>query len=217
MSQKKSNVKDPSSLDSKKKVIEEKTENPSWYHYLVILGGFALIFVVISMIINVYNSSQEIEIVDVLETDETYSYTHKVGNVSYTILLVEPLENLRKLNYVVEPNLLDILNTLSFKFSFGEYNGTDNGQVSLAATKLRKYLSLVHFITFEQEDFLSNITPSCDGSTKTNRIVTFEINSSISVSGVFEEENGCIRVISSNAIEFPYIMDYFIVSILQEK
>lgn len=206
----------------KKEVVVPEFENsddgsPSWYHYvivlLVIFGGIWIF----SFIINTYTSYSDVKVIDAVGQDETYSYTHKIGNITYNIELSMPLEELNKFNFEIQPNKLDILNTVSFTFSFGEYIGEDNGQVSLASTKLRRYLSLVHFIKFEQEDFISNLSPSCENSTINNRVVTFELNSTVSNSYVGEEENGCIRIIAKNPKEMPHLIDDFIVSLLKNE
>ncbi|MEC8338988.1 MAG: hypothetical protein VXZ40_00055 [Nanoarchaeota archaeon] len=213
-------------MSKKKDIVEKKSQNlpntqeeesPSWYHYVIILLVVFGVIWGISFLINMFDSTQELDVVDVInEQTQTYSYTHVVGNVTYSIELVDTLANLEKLDYPIEPNFMDILNTASFKFVFNEYNGSDNGQVTLSATKLRRYLSTVHFVRFDSDDFQTIDNLSCVNSTSVQRVVLFEVNSSLET-GVFEEENGCLRVVANRAIEMPYLMDLFIISILKDK
>jgi hypothetical protein len=198
-------------------LVSSDDESPSWYHYLTILliifGGIWLL----SFIVNTYTSYSDVEIIDAVNSTETYSYKKTIGNITYNIQLSMPLIELEKFNFIVEPDKLDILNTLSYTFSFNTYNGTDNGQVTLSATKLRRYLSLVHFAKFDEGDFAQSDVISCMNSTVNRRVVLFEIDPSIEVSSVLEDTNGCIRFVVNDAFEMPHLTDYFIVSLLNDE
>ncbi len=202
-------------LNSSKKNIEVDDE-PGFREYAIVLGVmFALFFLVYFSfeIYDKYSNPAEIDVLD--DSNNKYYYNYRVGNVTYNVEIAVPISELRKYEFIIEPTKLDILNTISFKFNTRLYSGED-GYVSVGAIKLNNVLSRIFFFDFEEEDFYTTNTTSCTNATSSHKIITFDINESVS-SGVYYENNNCIRVISTTAKEMPILVDYFVISLLEDE
>ena len=208
-----------SSLDKTEDLKENNLsdDEPSWYHYFLIILVLVGFFFIIHFLFEYYDSIGEVEIVDINNNSNSQKYFYKYtsGNITYNVELILPTNDLEKLDYLIEVNKLDILNTVSFKFIFGTYNGSDNGQVSLASIKLRRVLTDIFNYKFSKEDFITS-NSSCINSSNKFKEVVFEIDPSREPS-VLKEKNGCIHFIVREGTEFPYLTDYFILSLLKDE
>lgn len=198
----------------KSKPISEEKESPSWYHYAIILGVLVALVIVGTLISEWFYQSSEVDLNKTVNVNETFIYEYKKGNVTYNVHLGTSQTELEKYNFSIEPNRYDVLNTLNFRFSFDEYNGSDNGQVSMAAIKLRRFLSTVYNFKFDiNSSFHSTQNITCDNSTSSNKVVTF--NPRASESGVFLDSNGCVSINSTQPNLLPFVVDSFMIEIME--
>lgn len=196
-------------LEKKEEVLTEKKkidDEPSWYHYVIILGGLFLLIVGIYFLFEIFTPNQE-PTFDNLEDKPTFMYEHKVGDITYNIEFSTSFEKIKELNYSVPINENDLFNTQRFYFSFMQYNGTDNGQVTFSAIKLRRFLSSVYFFNFQPDQFVSYDNITCDNSTRTSRVVVFDIYSN--QTGIRGDENGCLYFESESPYELLELVDTF--------
>ena len=194
----------------KKEPVED--DEPSWYHYLTIILVIIGLFVGAYFIFEYVDSRSD---ADVGTGNKQYLYEHKVGKITYNIYFTVPISELEKLSYPVEVTERDLFNTASVRLSFQEYNGTDNGYVSVSAIKLRRFLDTVYHFSFEQENFAQFNETNCTNSTNLNRIVTFDPYQN--TTGVFvEEDSGCITFATQEADEMRVLVDYFIYETIRE-
>lgn len=210
----KNDVSDHKNL-SESKVNSDEKESPSWYHYAIILGVLVLLVLVGTFVSEWYYQNSEVDLNKTVDMNETYVYKFKKGNVTYNVQLGTSQTELEKFNFSIQPNKYDVLNTLNFRFSFDEYNGSDNGQVSMAAIKLRRFLSTVYNFKFDaNSSFQSTENITCANSTLNNKVVTFNPRSS--ESGVFLNSNGCLNINSTSPNLLPFVIDSFMVEIMED-
>lgn len=192
---------------------KDEGESPSWYHYLIILGILVFLVIVAILISEWYHQNSEVDLNKSVDLNDTYIYEFKKGNVTYNIHLGASTTDLEKYNFSIEPTKYDVLNTLNFRFSFDTYNGTDNGQVSIGAIKLRRFLSTVYNFNFAaNSSFYSTDELTCGNSTLNEKIVTF--NPRASNSGVFLDSNGCMMINSTSPNLLPFVVDSFMVKVM---
>jgi hypothetical protein len=187
----------------------DKEEEPSWYHYIIVIALFALIIYTGVLIFDYFDEGNKPQ--DGVKTEDYY-YKYKVGNITYNIEFTEPVTNISNLRYWSPITKEDLWNTADIKFSFNEYNGTDNGYVSISSIKLRRFLDNVFYFSFEEGDFVKYNETNCSHSTFANRVFTF--NPYSEREGVFVDENGCVIFEAKSAKEFPRVVDKFIYDII---
>ena len=212
--------KDPKVIVSKKEVEEDlkkkpikkkdpKEDEPSWYHYLIVLGAFFTVFAVIYFAFEIFDTQDANPQV----LTQTYPYEHKVGNVTYSINFHYPLEELLVTSYPIEVNEQDFFNSITMRIGFLEYNGTDNGRVTIASSKMVSLLKGVYHFQFPVERFVRfNETMSCLNSTSSDKILVY--NPYSNRNGVFIDENSCITVEATNADELVKVNDKFIFNLI---
>lgn len=205
-------IKKVEKVEAKK---EKENESPSWYHYVIVLGVFFLIGFVVYIGFEIYDKYSNPDIKDVFEDNSKLIYEYQREGVTYNLELDNSVETLERLNFSIQTQKIDILNTIDIIFSFDTYNGTDNGYVTRSSVKLKRFLDVVYFFQFDQGDFTTLDNLTCINSTKNNRIVTFTINSTRS--GVFEDENGCLSFESTTPQELPAVVDTFMIHIVEDK
>ena len=194
----------------------EDDEEPSWYHYVIVLavllGGLFLIL----FISDKFSSSDDlVPVENSSEYVSKYVYEHEIGKTKYNIQISLPTEDILALDYRNEISHFELLNTISYTFAFDTYNGTDNGFVTVSASKLRRFLSAVYFADFKNTSFQTLPNYSCANSTTSNRVIELRVNQN--ESGIFEDENGCIILSSTEAKTLPWVADYFMVTVLKDE
>jgi hypothetical protein len=200
------------------KVVEDKVEvdeEPSWYHYVIVLLVF---FAIVYGVFFLYHFFTVQSYEDVKNSEEyvaKYYYKHKIGNVTYNIQITLPEEDILNLKYHNDISHFDLLNSYKYTFLFENYTGGDNGFVTISSIKLRRFLSTIYFANFNNESFKEVPEISCKNSTFSKRVITFRVNQN--VSGIFEDENGCIIFSSRSAKELPLVVDYALLSVLKEE
>lgn len=205
-------------MSNKKKVSKEEEksqEQPSILHYLIVLGILVGGLFVFAFVFEFFADSTGPQLDRNATPEESYRYEFVRSNATYNIELSAPIEDINRYNFTIEPTRLEVLNTQSFTFSFDTYEGSDNGQVSMSAIKLRRFLDRVYFFNFDSnESFTTTDTFTCDNSTPQHRVVEFKPRAD--VSGVFSEDNGCFVVKSTQPNLMPFVIDDLLVSIMEE-
>lgn len=197
----------------KDKQKEEEDSQPSWYHYAIIFIVLGGIFGVMYFGFEYYSSISEDKNKSKLLID-LYDYPYVVGNTTYNIKFHYPIDELERANYVIEPDKYDILNTLNITRVFKEYNGTDNGKVIISASKLYSFINKVYHVDFT-DSARFNVT-SCDNSTMNSKVMVFDIYANRT--GVFfNEENGCIEVMSQIPEDLVLVSDKFIYEMIKNN
>ena len=207
-----------------KRAIEKEAESlpkeiesgePNWYHYVIVILVFLAVFGLIYVGFELYDKLNS-DPTSFTNVSEKYKYPYTVGNVTYNIYFNTRPENLLELNFTLEPSKLDILNTRELIFSFDEYNGSDNGKISVASSKLLSFFQRVYVFTFDPDvNFKLYNESNCSTSTMKNKVVLFEPYSN--VNGVFfNESNGCIEIKSTNIDEMMVVVDSLIFKLINQ-
>lgn len=203
-------------LSNEKKVSKKKVEDdePSWYHYVIVLLVIFGVFGVLYFVFEVYDSNSKVSGKDDLDDfAKTYNYPYKVGNVTYNIKFDYPVDEIVQGEVLIEPTKLDLLNTVRMHMVFYEYNGTDNGKVTVAATKFYSFFSNVYHMGFGENMMINE--SSCENSSLKDKVVVFDIYSDRT--GVFyDENNGCVRVESEKVEDFVLVLDSLLYSLVKE-
>lgn len=204
-------------IEKEVKAISKKIDDgePSWYHYVIIflvLGGILGVFYGGFEIYDKYYG-EEISF-DPLST--TFNYPYQVGNITYNIQMHYPIDEIKKSNYSIEVSRLEILNSIELIMSFDDYNGTDNGKVTIAGSKLTTFFKKVYHFSFDAETNFKKFNESnCETSDKQNKVIMY--NPYSNRSGVFyNSETSCIEILSQNADEIVKVTDYFMYTLMNE-
>lgn len=190
-------------------------DEPSWYHYVIVLFVLFVIFGVFycgyyffgpdeSSVVNLTNSS-----------NVQYKYPYVVGNVTYNLYFASSPDEVASSDYIIEPSKIDILNTISYRMVFFEYNGTDNGQVSLGSTKLVSFLRLVFHYRFTLDSFYMINETNCSDSSIRDKVIVF--NPYTNRSGVFfDRNNGCLEFDTQDPRDMVHLVDKFILNMVTQ-
>lgn len=217
------NIKEYSKKSKKvEKVSAEsivKDDEPSWYHYLIVIVVFILVGSGIYYTYDFIENFGEVDIpldnlTNITKPAELFNYPYKVGNVTYNIKFHNSIEDIESMDYIIEPNRMDILNTISIDMSFYDYNGTDNGQVSTGSTTLLSFLKLVYHFNFDAESFKMYNETNCSDSSMRDKIIMF--NPYVNQTGVFMDDNGCIEILSDEPAKIVDLVDKFIYTLVKE-
>lgn len=211
-------VLDKEEIESQAKLIpkKESDEEPSWYHYVIVL---LVLFGIIGLLyggFEIYDKYYSAPNQEIGNMSTTYNYPYKVGNITYNIQMNYPIETIKNFTYPLEVSKYDILNSIELIMTFKEYNGTDNGKVTIAGSKLTTFFKRVYHFSFEPEvNFKTFNETTCLNSTKQNKVIIYDIYSN--KSGVFyDKDSGCIEIQAQNAEEIIKITDYFMYNLINE-
>jgi hypothetical protein len=202
--------------EAKSMKVKEDEGEPSFFHYagvlLVIIGIITVFYVSFEVYENFFGEDLVVE-----DLKKTYIYPYKLGNTTYNIEFHYPITELVGLNYPLEVTDLDLINSVEIINSFSEYNGTDNGKVTVTASKITSFLKRVYFFSFEADVNFKMINESnCTTSTKRDKVILY--NPYSDKDGVFyNESNGCIQVLASSPDNLIKVGDYFIFSLINSK
>ncbi|MCA9486284.1 MAG: hypothetical protein H6500_01045 [Candidatus Woesearchaeota archaeon] len=200
-------------------IVKESSEEsePSWYHYLIVLFIFACVAGIFYLAFSMYQMHESTQ-TPTTEDPFTYPHAYKVGNVTYNIHFHKPFDELAKLTYPLEVSKIDLLNSRELIFGFSYYNGSDNGQVTTAASMLQSFFAQVYFFSFEKEVNFVRINESdpCLNSTVQNKYLVFQPYSERS--GIFyTPSNGCILVEAQSPEELVTVADYWLYNLIEAK
>jgi len=118
-------------------------------------------------------------------------------------------------NLIIEPELVDILNSNNITMMFYNLNGTDNSKVAIGSSFLTSFLTGVHDMEFA--DFLSvNKTDfNCNNSTLGNKYILVDPYSNRE--GIFyNQTNGCIRFETYNPSRTILLTEKFVYNLISE-
>lgn len=202
-----SKSKKPIKVEKKEKVEEIVDDEPSWYHYVIIL---LILFGILAGIYYSFEFFNQRTGPNVGDGSDQLLYKHKVGNITYNIYFTVPISELEKLSYPLELSELDLFGTISVRYAFQEYNETDNGFISVSAIKLRRFLDNVYRLDgpAENETFVQFNETNCSDSDENHRVITFDPYQDRD--GVFVDENGCVIFATDEPEEMRVLVDYFI-------
>lgn len=207
----KKGAKEESQNDSSN-VEGEKSPEPAWYHYLIVLVVLGIIFVGVPYYI--YNFTEDEETGPNISRD-IYNYEYKQGNITYNLKFDNTLEQINSMQAPIQLKPYHVLNTVDIKYSFMDYNGTDNGKVTRVSTKLKNFLKLVYHFQFDDNDVHRYSNLNCTNSTHEKRVVVF--NPYANKTGVYlDNDNGCVRILSSNVSNYVLLGDKLLYSLTKK-
>lgn len=218
---KKTVVKKKSTVNKEDKIIYSKDEIestnhnsqtqsheevPSWYHYAIVFAVIVGFFGLVYFGFNYYESKNVHQLDNLLKT---YEYKYKVGNVTYNIAFHYPIEDIETFNYPIVPTKQDLINSINFTFVFKEYNGTDNGKVTVASTKFLRFLRYVYGYRFDEDNFKRFNETSCEDSKPKQKVVIFDPYKNVTIVN-YNPENGCIEFDAKSPEDLVKLTDLFI-------
>ena len=147
---------------------------------------------------------------------DLYKLPLKFNDFEFRMQFYNSKTGIKYLNYEIEPTLEDIVNSKEFFVSFGEYQGTDGGEIT--RTSARLFPLLRNVLGFEL-DTLKHITKekdkSCKDSTLDSKVIIF--NPYSEKNGVYyNEENGCIQFLTDDGKKMGGLGDKFFYTIFAE-
>lgn len=201
--------KDVEKKHAKKK---DNDEEPSWYHYAIIIGTIIGLFAIAYIGFELFYPNEEQKNSNL--NIELHEYKYKIGNVTYVIPFHSKVTDIIRMDYPIEPDKYDIYNTIRFNMSFYIYDGNDTGYITVASSKLTNFLKKAFHMNFDTDSFNLVNESNCSTSNNRNKVIIFEINETNP--GVFlDEESGCIRIVSTNNKEMINVTDKFIFELTQ--
>ncbi len=201
-------------LEKVKPQIVDEDDNPSWYHYVIVILAFLGIFGLAYLGFYLYESNFVEQPAQNVSNNLLYKYSYKVGTTTYNIYFHNDPNTIDDLDFIVEPTKLDVLNSKNFRFSFPKYIGDDNGQVAKGSTMLLSFFQTVYRYEFEQDDFVSYNTTNCSASTFDDKVIVFNAYSD-EVGVFYNESNGCIEFKTNNPKQVVDLVDKFIYNIIK--
>jgi len=229
----KSNNSFKSDMNEAKKIEKERVQadvvnqddEPSWYHYIIVFMIFASIFGVfylgyyffyedqsnIGNLTGMNNTSLDNNSPVVLT-----KYPFVQGNITYNLFFHNTIDEIEAMNFPVQVDKLDLLNTRSFIMAFDNYNGTDNGEVARGSTKLVSFFSLVYTFEFNNESFVRTDVIDCSNSTLSEKVITFNPYSE-RVGVFYNQTNGCISFETDNPKDVVDLVDKLIYGVVKDE
>lgn len=144
---------------------------------------------------------------------EIYKFPFEVDGFNFNIKFYNSKTAIKYMEYEIEPTIEDLQNSEEFFVTFGEYQGTDSGEV--VRTSARVFPTLRNVLKFDL-DTLEHILPeskkSCKDSTLSSKVIRFDPYSDRN--GVFyNKENGCIEFLTDDAKKMGGLGDKFFYTI----
>lgn len=196
----------------KPQIQEEEEAEPKLIHYIIVVAILFGIFGIIWAGFEIYDNQTKQPLQNAT-IQEKYIYKHIIGNVTYNIEFSYPIEEIEKIDYPIEIDRLTMLNKLSLTRVFLDYNGTDNGQVVIMASKFRSFFKGVYHISFRDEQKIENF--NCSNSTIQHSAVV--LNPYSDRNGVYyNQTNGCINVETTDITQFVILGDKIIYEMIKE-
>ena len=194
--------------------IEKKNheDEPRWYHYLIVSLCFIALFIGFYLILDYFETESPNPNINV----ELYMYHFKVGERNGSIQFYTPIKKIEDLDYPIKVSKYDFLNSKRIILSFMEYNGTDNGEVTLVSGRLAPFIKHVYSFDLDPYEDIKHINESnCSTSTLDEKVVTF--NPYSDRNGVFyNESNGCIEFLTDDATKMKELGDKFFYTLINE-
>ena len=196
---------------------DESDDEPRLYHYAVVILIIVGIFFGMYFSFNLYSQYFGGDEVENVNGSTLYMYSHKIANVTYNLKFHSPVSDFESSNLITEPEKIDVLNTRELIFTFKEYNGSDNGKVTVTSGFLLSFFRNVYAFSFNPEENVKLFNESnCNTSNKSYKVVIFDPYSERE--GVFyNETNGCITIESQTPERLIFVGEKFAYDILNGK
>jgi len=215
-------------IDEDKKLNVD--DEPSWYHYVIVLLVFILVFFGVyylfianpdSIALN-ETSSGNVTILDENGTainvslneldvfSNSYSFESTLEDGSNINLgLNFPISELNSFEIPLELSKFDLLNSDSISFSYMTYEDPiDNFIVTKSSIKFMRFLMHVYDVKFLKDSFSNTKIMNCSTSSVENKVFIF--NPYLETSGIFyNETSGCIIVGSDSANGILKVLDKY--------
>lgn len=205
-------------VQKEKKVKSEGDDEPKLYHYLIVLFVIVGLFFAVYFGFNLYSDNFGDNDVVLNNSDNKVlnKYQYKKGNVTYNFYFHNEVSDIRDSEMVIEPTKYNILNTREFLFTYMEYNGSDNGKVTVSSGLLMSFFKKVYGFTFNPDENIKLINSTdCSNSTASHKVIIF--NPYSDKEGVyFNQSNGCINVLSKSPERIIFVGEKFLYEILNE-
>lgn len=219
-------VKKATKKISKKNEVVEKVnaedvaqdDEPSWYHYLIVLLIMAAIIFIPWGIYTLYENSIDTDL-NISNNNSNLVLTkfpYKKGNITYNLYFHNSILEIEGMNFPVQVNKLDLLNTQNFIMAFDIYNGTDNGEVTRGSTKMTSFLSTVYRFKFGENSFVRINQTNCENSTLNMKVITY--NPYSNREGIFyNQSNGCIQFETNEPTHIVDLVDNLIYGVVTSE
>ncbi len=204
-----------SKKEKSKEVKKENSEEPSWYHYLIVSVVFLLLFVGLYYLIIYFHEPRAIILNQNITKIPVYNYTKIVDGKKYNFEFQTPIYDLKKSNMTDQVSKFTILNSKRIIFSFLNYSKSDNRFISTSSVKMMRMLKYYFNFNFNQDDFQMASNYSCANSTLDDKVLTF--NPYMNKTGIFyNKTNGCIQIFSNSSRGVLRATDKFLWDLIQE-
>ncbi len=209
--------KDKQIEDKKTKDLDESKKNiddePSWYHYVIVLIFFVLLFYGIYILLGLDSTKGVKMNNNISNTLETYDYTYEEDGKKYNFKFNSPVNELREYDVPIELNKYDLLNSDNIIFVFLDYNTSDNKYISISSVKLMRLIKYYFKFDFSKEDFKMISNYSCMNSTLDNKVIIFDPYKN-STGVYYNQSNGCININSNNASNLVKLTDKLMLDLI---
>lgn len=190
--------------------LQKSNDEPSWYHYFIVLFFIFIFFVGINYFLNGYSDSS-VAVTGVNLTNSSsklqeYSYSYEEAGKIYNFKFNSPVSVLKSYNVTNQLYKYDLLNSKSITFIFGEYKGLDNKYVSISSVKFMRFLKSYFNVGFTSDNFKMNSNYSCLNSTLNNKMVFFNPYSN-STGVYYNNMSGCILINAKTPLGLVEVTD----------
>jgi hypothetical protein len=191
-------------------------EEPTLFHYTVVLVVLAAIFGVIFVGFEYYDEKTNDGAIDNPNLKiKLYKYPFKVNGNDYSIQFYNPVSDLLKSDLNIGITKSELLSTQDFKFIFST-DSSSNGEVVKVSGRLFPFLKNVYMFPLNsQSDIISSDNLSCENSTLDVKYIFFNSNSTTN-EVVYDNSNGCITFKTTDAKLMGTLGDKFFLEIINE-
>lgn len=171
---------------------EEFDEEPTLFHYSVVLLVLAAIFGLLYVGFEYYDAKTNDGAINNPNLKiKLYKYPFKVNDVEYSIQFYNPVSDLEKSDLPIGISKEDLLSTQDFKFIFSS-DSSSHGEVIKVSGRLFPFLKNVYRFPLDtRQDIISSDNLSCEDSTTDVKYIFFNSNATKN-EVVYDNSNGCI-------------------------
>ncbi len=201
----------------KESVKAEVVDNdePSWYHYLIVIMIFIGILFGLSQLItyldsDAINSSSSV----IVKNESKFYYDFEVRGKNVSVEFSNSKEYLNNLSIPIEISKIDLMNSKEIYFSFSNYSEEDNYDMTVNQYKLGLFMRSLLQLRVDGSHRVSTNIVNCSNSTEAIKVIEFLPYQNIS--GVFFDGIGCIQIKSKSVSSFIDVEDKMLLSFLNE-
>jgi hypothetical protein len=194
--------------DSRNPQIDEE---PKWYHYTIVLIVFFSVFAFGFFLLD-YLEDKDYEKNKGLVL---YDYYFTEGDRKGKVQFYTPINQIEELNFSIEVSKFELLNSEEIYFTFGEYNGSDNGEVTRASGRVLPFLQKVYLFPINvSKHIVFETSYTCLNSTLDKKIVRFDPYSDINAV-LYNESNGCVEFLTNDPKNMAQLSDKFLFTLIE--